>query len=189
MDSVTVAFELIALELNVEVEDLNSEGAQLFRDSNYEAAKSLTEKGKALRDFCNRVSQLSEEWTESFAAETLTPAGIEREHEAARKILSASKGAKTGLMVRFKDGSVICEPKAAMTLANAIQRIGFEKVEALGILVNKENIVSRNPSPKYQDTFVAPYYVKTHSNTEQKKKNLDRISEELGLGLTVTVIS
>ena len=35
MDSVTVAFELMRIELDAEVENLNAEGEQLFRTSNY----------------------------------------------------------------------------------------------------------------------------------------------------------
>lgn len=188
MDSVGTAFELMALELNTAVEDLNTEGARLFRSSDYEAARKLTEKGAALRDFFARVMALSQEWTEKYAEQSDNSESVVDEAETARLILSASKGSKTGLMVVFPDGTVIREQTAAETLALAIKKIGFERVEALGIMVNGENIVSRQKSPRYSDTFLPPFYVKTHSNTEQKRRNLERISEKLDLGLTVSIV-
>ena len=188
VDSVTVAFELMTLELDTAVEDLNSEGAKQFRASNYDEAARLTERGKALREFYRKVVALSDEWTENFAEPSDNVLATPEATHAARQILSASKSAKTGLMVRFPDGAVICEPKAAMTLAKVIERIGFEKVRALGIQVNKENIVSLTPSPTYNEVHLPPYYVKTHSSTDQKKKNLERIAGELSLALHVSII-
>lgn len=188
MDSVATAFELMEIELTTAVENLNSEGARLFRSSDYDAAKRLTEKGAALQDFCARVAALSKEWNERYAEQPDSRLSVVDEEETARRILSASKSAKTGLLVRFPDGTVICEPKAAETLALAIKKIGFEEVEALNVRVNRENIVSRQKSRKYNDTFLAPFYIKTHSSTDQKK-NLERISEKLGLRLVVSILS
>ena len=148
----------MALELNTSVEDLNTEGAQLFRNSDYEAAKRLTDKGAALRDFCARVMALSKEWSERYAEQSDSPESVVDEEETVRRILSASKGSKTGLLVRFPDGTVVCEQKAADTLALAIKKIGLEKVAALNVLVNGENIVSRQKSPKYYDTYLSPFY-------------------------------
>lgn len=188
MDSVAVAFELMALELNAAVEDLNSAGARLFQGSEYDEAKRLTEKGKALKEFCDRVTVLSKEWSERFATPPEGSDDADDDDATARTILSASKSPKTGLLVRFPDGTIVAEPKAATTLVKAIKKIGFERVAALEVLVNKENIVSLQPSRRYHDTYVAPYYVKTHSSTEQKKKTLERISDELGLGLLVSIL-
>ena len=70
----------------------------------------------------------------------------------------------------------------------AVQRIGFEKVRALGIEVNKENIVSLTPSTKYDEIHLDRYFVKTHSNTSRKQKDLERISEELSLALEVNIV-
>jgi len=187
MESVTIAFELMKLELDSSVEDLNTHGAELFRKSQYEEAKKLTDHGKALRDFCKRVNILAAEWRETFA-EQADEEPSEQEQQAARTILSASKGSRTRLLVKFKDGVAIAEKTAAQTLTKVIERVGFEKVAALKISVNKENLVSMSRSKKYQDTEVAPYFIKTHSSTDQKKRHLEQISEALNLGLEVAVI-
>ena len=107
--------------------------------------------------------------------------------DIARKILAHSKSSKTSLLVRFVDGTVIAERTAALTLAKTIQKIGFGRVESLGIVVNGEAIVSKSKSLKYNDTLIDGRYIKTHSSTQQKARNLVQISEALGLDLEVQV--
>lgn len=187
MQSVTVAFELMKLELEAAVEELNSEGAELFRESRYEEASNLTNRGTTLHEFCLRVEKLSAEWADQFAVDTISDE-TEQEQQTARTILSASKASKTRLLVVFPDGTKIAEASAAQTLAKVLERIGLEKIASLGILVNRENIVSSYPSKKYNETPIGRYFVKTHSSTNQKKKNLEEISSSLNLGLQIFVI-
>lgn len=176
MESVTIAFELMKLELDSAVEDLNSQGAELFRKSHYESAKDLTDKGRALQGFYERVEKLASEWNEKFSEQSENEIS-EQEQNTAKTILSASKASKTRLLVKFQDGSAIAERTAAHTLAKVIERIGFEKVAALGITVNKENLVSKSQSKKYNDIEVKPYFVKSHSSTHQKRRHLEQISD------------
>ncbi len=186
MASVTVAFELMRLELEAEVENLNALGAGRFRASQYDEAKELSAKGKALQNFLEKVRTLEAEWIQAFAEDVLVD---EAEVEAtARRILSNSKSERTALLVRFPTGEVIAEKKAAETLVAVIRHIGMERVERLGIMVNNENIVSRTPSKNYNETSVPPYFIKTHSSTSQKKRNIEQISEAMSLNLTVDII-
>lgn len=187
MESVTTAFELMKLELDTTVEDLNSQGVEMFRASRYEEARLLTERGTSLRDFCERIEELASEWQLNFAG-AIEDEPSEEIQQAARTILSASKASSTRLLVVFNDNTAVAEKTAAQTLAKVIERIGFERVAALKIHVNKENIVSKAKSTKYQDFEIHPYFIKTHSNTFQKKRQLEQISNELGLGLEITVI-
>ncbi len=188
MDSVGIAFELMRLELEAAVEDLNSEGAKHFQVSGYEEARTLTKKGEALQDFCERISKLADEWNEEFQTQYKDITDTVAADQTAKKILSASKSSRTGLLVRFLDGRIITEKTAAETLVKCIALVGFEKVEELQIMVNKENIVSERSSNKYSEIFNDPYFVKTHSSTMQKKKHLDIISDKLNLGLEVSII-
>lgn len=187
MDSVAIAFELMRMELDAEVENLNTEGARCFRDSMYADAEELVRKGKALQTFLDKVRGLETEWANSFAG-TVDVARDDHIEATARKILSGSKASKTALLVRFPSGEVFAQSKAADTLVAVIQHIGMERVEELGIQVNGENIVSRAPSKKYYEARVPPFYIKTHSNTAQKKRNIEQISESLNLGLQVEII-
>lgn len=187
MSSVSTAFELMKLELETAVEDLNTQGSELFRESRYDEARILTDRGRALRAFCDRVEILANEWIETFSDDAAEH-DVEKELQAARTILSASKASRTRLLVTFDDGSTIAEKTAAQTLAKAIERIGFERVANVGVLVNGENIASKEKSKKYSDVEISPYFIKTHSSTDQKKRNLEQISKALGLDLEITII-
>lgn len=191
MNSVSIAFELMRLELESEVEQLNDAGAAAFRSSDYETADKHIARGQDLQDFCARVRKLEDEWRSRISADDVPDTSTVRERkpeEMLRTILAHSKNSKTSLLVRFIDGTVVAESSAAYTLSKSIEMIGFDRVESLGIRVNGENIVSRSKSEKYNDVQVGDRYVKTHSNTQQKARNLRRISKELGLDLQVQIV-
>ena len=191
MNSVSIAFELMRLELETEVEQLNAAGAAAFRSSDYEMAEKHIRTGRDLKEFCDRVSRLEDEWQATFSAGDVPNIATAKERtpeETARTIMAHSKASKSSLLVRFGDGTVIAEATAADTLAKSLQMIGFDRVERLGVRVNGENIVSASKSEKYNDVRIGNRYVKTHSNTMQKARNLQQISDELGLDLQVKVV-
>ena len=95
---------------------------------------------------------------------------------------------KTVLKVTFPDGTVIADKKAKITFAETIKRIGLMKVRNLGISFCHVPIVSNTLDKKYGQAQIPVgdgLYVMTHSSTHDKKKQLDKISQELGLGLKV----
>ena len=186
-NSVSVAFEIMLTELSIEIEHLNSMGASLFRDSNYEDARGLTDRGASLAKFVEEMKKMSDYWDQEF--EDIYPKEADQTVEAlARTITSGTKAPKTGLLVKFADGTTIFEQSAASTFANAIQHFGFEKVRALDIPVNRENVVSLEKSRKYNDVKIAGYYVKTHSSTEAKKRQLLEIAAKIGVSVTIEIV-
>lgn len=95
---------------------------------------------------------------------------------------------KTVLRVTFPDGTVIADKKAKNTFAETIKRIGLMKVRNLGITFCHVPIVSNTLDKKYGQAQIPVgdgLYVMTHSSTHDKKKQLDKISQELGVGLKV----
>ncbi len=95
---------------------------------------------------------------------------------------------KTVLRVTFPDGTVIADKKAKITFAETIKRIGLMKVRNLGITFCHVPIVSNTLDKKYGQAQIPVgdgLYVMTHSSTHDKKKQLDKISQELGLRLKV----
>lgn len=187
-DSVSIAFELMLLELDTEEENLNEAGVECFRNSNYESARDFTERGMALKAFREKIEALSGDWEKDFSEnfpKIVVPDAVET---ATRKILSSSKSSKSKLLVRFPDGKVIFEDKAADTFAQAIKIFGFDKVSDLGLVVNKEPLVSRYRSKKYNDTEIDGFFIKTHSSTAAKKRQLEDIASKLGAGMTVSIV-
>ena len=98
---------------------------------------------------------------------------------------------KTVLRVTFPNGTVIADKKAKITFAETIKRIGLMKVRNLGISFCHVPIVSNTLDKKYGHAQIPVgdgLYVMTHSSTHDKKKQLDKISQELGLKLKVEEI-
>lgn len=98
---------------------------------------------------------------------------------------------KTVLRVTFPDGTVIADKKAKVTFAESIKRIGLMRVRSLGLTFCHVPLVSNTLDKKYanQQTPVGSgLYVMTHSSTQDKKKQLEKISDQLHLGLKVEII-
>ncbi len=98
---------------------------------------------------------------------------------------------KTVLRVQFPDGTVIQDKKAKVTFTQTIRKIGLMRVRNLNIAFCGVPIVSNTLDKKYGKAQVhveGGLYVMTHSSTRDKKKQLDRISQALNLGLIVEEI-
>lgn len=105
-----------------------------------------------------------------------------------------TRGNATKLIVKFPDGTVIAELKAADILVKAVKKIGVEKVRSV---VEKEKLVfcrvpviSNRRDSKYgssQKELGGGWLLMTHSNNQMKKSFLERVSHELKLGLKVIV--
>lgn len=188
-DSVTVAFEIMDKELEIEIERLNSEGANAFQQSLHEQAGKLSKKGVSLREFRNKVQRLADEWKESFSQEFPEPSSTQHIEQNIRQIESHSKGSKTGMLVKFRDGTIVCERTAAQTLVETLRTIGFERVAGLKIRINRTHLVSKNTPPdRYNAQLVDGFFIMTHSSTAQKMKHLEDISGKLQLGLSIHLV-
>lgn len=96
----------------------------------------------------------------------------------------------TRLRVTMPDGRVIQEPTASATLAEAVRRIGPERIRPLGIKRCKVPFISNTLDGKYNQVPVGHgWYVITHSNTSDKHKVLQRIARELHIPLKVEIIA
>lgn len=187
-DSVSVAFDLMLHELEIEVDELNERGASHFKRSDYNNAQLLSRAGQDLSDFRNRVIELQSEWASRFSSlfEGREPA--QEVHHVARTITSASKSPKTWLRIILPDGTLLEEKPAALCFARAIQALGVEKVMKLNLRVNGEPLISTTRSEKYNDTELERYFFRTHSSTKHKRDLLEDITRKLGVRLKVEVV-
>ncbi len=97
----------------------------------------------------------------------------------------------TVLRIIFPDGTVISDSKAKVTFVETIERIGLMRVRDLGLVLCKVPLVSNTLDGKYapmQTPVGGGLYVMTHSSTKNKKKLLEKISDELHLGLKVEIV-
>ena len=102
-----------------------------------------------------------------------------------------NRAAGTMLRVTFPKGPVIAEPSARKTFVKCIEHIGLQRVRKLGLTLCKVPLVSNTQDWKYNSAQIPVedgLYVMTHSNTKQKAQILEKISDQLHLGLKVEII-
>ena len=119
-------------------------------------------------------------------------AEAQKQNKEQKKIYNVTKrGSRTGLCIWLPNGDFIQEKKANMTMVEAVEQAGVERVDALKIPHNGDLLVSREAHPKYsssQQKLSHGYLLNTHSGTKDKVKQLERISRELKLGWRVEQI-
>lgn len=104
---------------------------------------------------------------------------------------SPTKSAKTNLRVTFRDGTLIENRFAKDTLLEVIQKVGVEKVRAIGIVQCGVPLISNTIDNVYgnaQVDIADGWYLITHSSTGQKRQQIEKISEALNLGLKVEIL-
>lgn len=98
---------------------------------------------------------------------------------------------KTRLKVTMPDGTTIEHKAAKDTFVEVIRRIGLERVRPIGLKFCKVPIVSNTRDSKYGKSQVpveGGWLVLTHSSTNDKKKQLDKIAKALHLNIKVEIV-
>lgn len=189
MTIIETSFQDICTELDICIENMHQFGCELLRASNYDDAESLLQKIRDLKAFQDKVNALNAEWCESFSND---PAIQDNQEDVSEEEANHETGRRrmkyTRLLVKFADGTIVAEKSAAMTFAKTLEIIGFDRVASANIVVNSEDLIGNETSKKYNDTYLDGVYVRTHSSTNCKKKILEKLANEFGLNLEVTVI-
>ena len=114
------------------------------------------------------------------------------EHSEVGRIGPKRKAAPaTRLRIVFSDGQIIQEDLAAETFRQFVMKVGPEKVRALGMKQNRVPLVSNTLDKKYQSSQKSVgggWYLITCSNTQTKKRDIERIAKALGIQLRVEII-
>jgi hypothetical protein len=113
----------------------------------------------------------------------------ERTKKTDKTITSSPKSAWTGLVVTFPNGKVINNRYAYETLIEVVETVGVQKVAALSLKHVGLDFISKTKDDFYnQHEASGGFLILTHSSTDKKKRQLEEISEKLGLGLKVEVV-
>jgi len=113
----------------------------------------------------------------------------ERTKKTDKTITSSPKSSWTGLVVTFPNGKVINNRYAYETLIEVVETVGVQKVAALGLKHVGLDFISKTKDDFYnQHEASGGFLILTHSSTDKKKRQLEEISEKLGLGLKVEVV-
>lgn len=96
------------------------------------------------------------------------------------------------IKVTFPNGKVINHNRVFKTLVEVVEYAGPERVEKLNIIVCYKNLILRQPHDTYPVACKLVgdgWYVNTYTNTETKCSQIQLISDALGLGLKVEVVT
>jgi hypothetical protein len=102
--------------------------------------------------------------------------------------LDSEKRKSNILKVTYPDGRVVSERIVYKTLIDVIKTAGADKVQALGIFVNKVNLVSETLLPRYEISHKPignGLYVMTCCDTDTKQRIIEQISKALNMRLKV----
>ena len=183
-DGVSTAFAIIMDEIAAVEAQLNSEGMNAFQNSEYANAKRLSESGKALGAFREKLEALRNEWGSGIDVATRERVKVEPTYTINRRSMSP----KTVLRVTLPSGRVIQRPTAAQAMVDTIEVLGLSRVAALGYKLSGVDLVSKSKHPRYGQTPLGKYYIFTHSSTDSKKHLLLEIAERLGQVLKIEVV-
>lgn len=177
---------MILEEIDSVVSEVNSQGAAFLRNNEYSRSKDAIASGEKLAAFRKKLEALKDEWVSGLDEPTRRKVQVEAT-AVARTIASAPKSQKTVLVVKFADGTVIYEAKAAETFAKSIKKFGTQRVIALGMKVNAFPLVSKQQS-SYTQTPLDSFLVMTHSSTESKRDQLLKIASELNETISADIV-
>lgn len=186
-DGVSTAFQIILEEIDSVVTEVNTQGAAFLRNDDYTRAEEALAAGKKLKAFRHKLESLRDEWLTGLDEPTRKRVNVQPA-AVSRSIAAGPKASKTILVVKFGDGSVIFEPKAADTFAKSLAKIGLARVASLNQKVNNFPLISSSRSETYSQTEVDGRLVMTHSSTEAKRDKLLEIAKALDVKLSVDIV-
>lgn len=186
-DSVSVAFQIILEEIGTVVYEVNAQGAAFLRNGDYQKAEDVIASGKKLAAFKTKLDSLKQEWIAGLDEPTRAKVQLDS-NKVTRTISSSHKSPKTILAVKFPNEAVIFEAVAADTFAKSLKKLGLQRVSQIGMKVCNHPLVSKQRSAAYKQTEIDGYLVMTHSNTEDKRRQLLEIASALNVELSVDVV-
>lgn len=98
---------------------------------------------------------------------------------------------KAKIRVTFPDGRIIQEGRVSQTLVDVVKYVGAENVRSLDIPINKDNLITNKVAPAYENSVKSVgsgLFVHTNSSTQTKFAQIQQISDDLNLGLTVELV-
>ena len=101
----------------------------------------------------------------------------------------AAPARQTRLSVRFPDGRTIERPNGADTFAETLLLLGIDRVAALGLILDRVNVVTTAMPRHRQFRQSGAFYINTHASTARLASLLREAALHLCPGLKVEVIA
>jgi hypothetical protein len=197
------AFDDLQESLGGIVSSLGQSAADRIQAQDFAGATELAARCQRLKDFTAKVDG----WRQEAAAVLSGSGGVasvqpKRQHSvdsppaAARAPRAAEGGMKRRasetMRVIMPNGERLEGKNAARTMALALQRIGFERVQSLKETIAGVPLVARERHPKFDESHlhhqvVDGWHVVTNLPNDRKAAMLRSVAERLGVALVVEV--
>jgi hypothetical protein len=121
---------------------------------------------------------------------SVKPSKIVAEPKLATTRAPHRKRPATNLRVTMSDGTVIEEKSAAATMVQFVKHVGIDRVMTVDLRVDGNAFVSSNPLTTHSHSSWKPlggYFIGTHTNNTEKREQILKIAETLGLEAEVEV--
>lgn len=89
------------------------------------------------------------------------------------------------LAVTMPENERVCLKRGSWTLAKVVEKLGVEKVRALGILSNGVPLVHVRRLRRAPQTRIGRYFIASNTSTAEKKAQLEEIANRLNVQLYV----
>ncbi len=186
VQAVTESFNAVIKELNRVNDDIKQVIADLAMEGKLDKVTESTASATVLTNFTQEVANLSTRWNK----------GIFGKSKPVKRVVtgnsnsSSTKATRTNLRVIFPNNKEIFNTLASKTFVETLRLLKLEDVAKLGKMINGHSLVSKtNSHPDNSNIHkCGDWYVDTRSNTIDKKKRLDEISEELKIPIRVEIV-
>ena len=105
--------------------------------------------------------------------------------------IEKTDGSRAKIRVTFPDGRIVFPSKVLEALVEVVKYAGAERVRELGIVCCGDNLILKNPTPRYEKPCKpvgGGWLCNTCSDTGTKFAQITEISNRLGLGLVVEML-
>ena len=196
---VLTALDLVKEEVDKESKRIFSAGGDALKAGRIKPAKEAIAYAEKLSEFVKKIQKLGDEWNKleakidaaaSEVKDIVRPQVVQKSHKTGYTRKVGKIAPKTNFTVTFPNGVVVVDKKAYNVLAKTIEKLGADKVSALGVMCGGEPLVTKDKSLyKKQPSAVVPiaggWFVKTHSGTKAKIGYLKRIAKMLKIKLAI----
>ena len=198
---VPTALDLVREEVEKESKRIRDAGSEALKEGKLKPAKEAIAYAERIDEFVKKIQRLGDEWKKLEAkidaadpeVREIVNSKPQKAHKTGYTRNVGTIAPKTGFTVTFPDGTIIEAPKAKTVLAKTIEKIGAEKVAALGILCGGEPLVTRDKAlytkmPSQVVSIRGGWFVKTHSSTDAKVGYVKKIAKAIGMRLVTKAV-
>jgi enamine deaminase RidA (YjgF/YER057c/UK114 family) len=169
--------------LNYAADDIKIACAEASLEGNFADVAKLSHIAKQLEAFIKDANELSNRWNKGI----LQPSAFKKQVLPNKKNIYGKKP-RSKLSVAIADKQ-IQHDTAVNSFVAALETMGFERVASLGKKLSGVPLISKTPPTGYQSHKQhGPWFITTHSSTQNMKQLLEELGKQLKILIQVKIL-